>query len=89
MAQKNFHAAVRLHFLQVLAQLADKNLIQYKEGLTNSDYLQQLSETSYYADYKKLTHHFEYAWYGRFPINPELYNRIETDFTSFKNRMGI
>ena len=88
-AQKNFRLAVRLHYLQTLALLAGKGLLQYKEESTNSDYLLQLYNTPHYALFKKLTLHFEYAWYGQFEVGPDAYRNIETDFTNFKNSMAI
>jgi hypothetical protein len=69
-AQKNFRLAVRLQYLQTLVLLASKGLLQYKEESTNSDYLLQVYNTPHYALFKKLTLHFEYAWYGQFEVGP-------------------
>jgi hypothetical protein len=88
-AQKNLRLAVRLHYLETLALLAGKGILQYKEESTNSDYLLQVYPTPHYAVFKKLTRHFEYAWYGQFEVGPDAYRNIETDFATFKNSMAI
>jgi hypothetical protein len=88
-AQNNLRLAVRLHYLETLALLAGKSLLQYKEESTNSDYLLQVYSTPHYAPFKKLTRHFEYTWYGQFEVGPEAYRNIESDFTTFKNSMAI
>ncbi len=61
--------------------------MQYKEDLTNSAYEMQLRQSPYYGPFKKLTRHFEYTWYGQFPVSPEVFANIEIDFSTFKNSM--
>lgn len=89
LAQHDFQLAIRLHYLQTLTFLSKEKKVQYKEEYTNSDYLRQLQQTPHYGDFKKLTHHFEYAWYGKFQITPQAYQTIAQDFTTFKHNMGI
>jgi hypothetical protein len=89
LAQNEYRTAVRLQYLQLLAQLSGKELIEYQEGRTNSDYLVQLYSTPYYKGFKTLTRHFDYAWYGQFPITKEAYQTIETDFATFRSSMSL
>lgn len=88
-ATSDFNLAVRLYYLQTLVLLSKKNCIAYKEEYTNSDYLHQLHHSEHYVAFKKLTRHFEYAWYGKFPVAPTAFKTIETDFITFKSNMGI
>ena len=81
----NFQLAVRLHFLQMLKTLSGKNMIQYKQDRTNFDYLTQLRSTSYYNDFFRLTRNYEYAWFGNFAVNEEMYRVIKNDFEKFDN----
>jgi hypothetical protein len=85
----DFRLAVRLYYLQTLALLAGKNLIEYNDGFTNSDYVMQLRQSSYYGAFKKLTRHFEYTWYGHFPVTPDAFLNMEADFSTFKNSMEV
>ena len=81
----NFQLAVRLHFLQMLKTLSGRNMIQYKQDRTNFDYLMQLRSTSYYNDFFRLTRNYEYAWFGNFEVNEEMYHVIKNDFEKFDN----
>ena len=84
-AAANYRLAVRLRYLQLLKFLADKNRITYRQDKTNSDYISQLANTTYYRDFFKLTRHFEYTWYGQFPLTEEGYRFMQKDFEGFKN----
>jgi hypothetical protein len=87
MAAGNYRLAIRLLYLQTLRDLALRNIIQYRQERTNSDYLMQLFHTSYYKDFFRLTRNFEYAWYGQFEVSPSAFERIRNEFASFKQRM--
>ena len=85
---ENYRLAIRLTYLQVLRELAQRELIQYSHEKTNSDYLQQLSGTRIYKDFFRITRHFEYTWYGGFFLNREVYAQMEQDFINFKKQLG-
>ena len=86
-AAGNYRLAVRLHYLQLLKLLADKNLIRYTQDQTNSHYLLQLAGTKWHPEFFKLTRHFEYIWYGKFPLTPVGYEQLRQDFDHFKNHI--
>jgi hypothetical protein len=81
---KDFRLAVRLLYLQTLKDLSDKNLIDYRYGRTNSDYVAQLGNSRYHRDFFRLTRNFEYTWYGQFSLSAEAYEMMRTDFSQFK-----
>ncbi|MBD0277603.1 MAG: hypothetical protein ICV81_06505 [Flavisolibacter sp.] len=80
----NYRLAIRLMYVQVLKELSDKNLINYSQEKTNSDYVQQLWNSRYYLHFFRLTRLFEYVWYGQFNINQSAYASIRNDFATFK-----
>lgn len=86
-AEKNFSLAVRLHYLQTLFLLSQKNMIRYAHERTNSAYVDQLYNTAYYKDFFRLTRHFEYTWYGQFGINEDAFGVMQNEFNEFKQRM--
>ncbi len=83
----NYRLGTRLLFLRLLKNLAEKNIIQYKQDRTNFDYLLQLSNTGYYKDFFRLTRNYEYAWYGEFDVNRDAFTVIKNDFDNFNNRL--
>ena len=79
----NYRLAVRLMFLRLLKNLSQKNIIQYKQERTNFDYLSQLRQGRYYHDFCRLTRDYEYTWYGKFDLSPEMFGIIKNDFEKF------
>lgn len=84
----NFRLAVRLMFLQLLKTLSEKSHIQYKQDRTNLDYLMQLRQSAIYRDFFRLTRHYEYAWYGKFEVNNEMFASIKNDFDTFNRKLN-
>ncbi len=79
-ADGNFRLAIRLQYLRLLKQFAEKNIIQYKQDKTNFDYLTELHSTQYYNSFFKITRNYEYSWYGKFDVSADAYNSISSDF---------
>jgi hypothetical protein len=82
-AAGNFRLAIRLMFLRSLKNMAEKNIIRYKQDKTNFDYLVELHPTAYYNNFFKVTRSYEYSWYGQFPVSEEAYRIIRNDFDQF------
>jgi len=81
--ENNYRIAIRLMFLRALKNLAQKNVIHYKQEQTNFDYLMQLHTTTYYKDFFRLTRHYEYAWYGQFAVSNSSFAIIKKEFENF------
>jgi len=86
-AQQNYRLAVRLMYLRLLKNMSEKNIIQYKQDKTNFDYLMQLHGTRYYTNFFRITHNYEYSWYGKFDVSEEAYKVISRDFEQFDNEL--
>ncbi|MES1217966.1 MAG: hypothetical protein ABUT20_20840 [Bacteroidota bacterium] len=87
MNENNYRLAVRLMFLRLLKNLSERNVIQYKQGRTNFDYLLQLNNSGYYKDFFRLTRNYEYAWYGEFAVSREIFATIKNDFENFEMKL--
>ena len=87
-ASGNYRLAIRLWYLRTLKELSGKELIDYRYGRTNQDYVAQLASSSYYRDFFRLTRHFEYTWYGQFDLSADAYNLLQHDFVKFHNNLG-
>ncbi len=83
----NFRMAVRLMFLRLLKNMAERNIIRYQQDKTNLDYLMQLHSTAYYKDFFRITRNYEYSWYGKFEVSQDAYQFIRNDFEQFENRI--
>jgi hypothetical protein len=87
-AAGDLNLAIRLHFLRLLSKLAERNIIEYKQDRTNMDYLMQLYKNRYYQEFFRLTRHYEFAWYGQFPVDREKYELIRNEFETFERNLN-
>jgi hypothetical protein len=84
----DYRYAIRLMYLQVMKEMAERNIIKYSPEKTNSDYLFQLFKSRYYQPFFTLTRHFDYTWYGHFQISPAAFRQVQNDFSSFKQQLN-
>ncbi|RYZ61829.1 MAG: DUF4129 domain-containing protein [Chitinophagaceae bacterium] len=83
----NYRFAVRLWYLWLLKELSEKELIEYRQGRTNHDYVMQLRNRTIGNDFSRLTRNFEYTWYGQFALSAEAYATLRNDFVTFKQAL--
>lgn len=76
----NYRLAVRYHFLYILQQLTQRDLINYDSSKTDEDYLQELLQPELKEQFKKLNRIYDFVWYGHFDTKPEDFERIRKDF---------
>lgn len=76
----DYRLAVRLLFLQLLRNLSERNIIEYKPDNTNMDYLHQLRSTNLYDGFAWLARNYEYSWYGHFEIDKERFDLVKKEF---------
>lgn len=81
---KNFRLAIRLYYLKLLKDLADKDLIKWKINKTNDDYSRELSTTVYGRGFDQVTRIYEYSWYGEFPVEESSFLQIRITFQQFQ-----
>jgi len=84
----DYRLAIRLMYLQILANMHTRNIINYKQDATNFDYLMQLHQTGYYPAFFKVTRHYEYAWYGLFPVNQQVFDVIKQDVEALNEKIN-
>jgi hypothetical protein len=46
-----------------------------------------LYETPYHKNFFRLTRNFEYTWYGKFPLSPDVFALLQKDFVNFKQQL--
>lgn len=87
MVKNDYRTGVRLVFLYSLKMLSDKNLIHWDQGKTNHDYINELKAADLKTGFNELNYFFEYAWYGNFKINREMFSRVEVIFDEWKRTL--
>nr|MDQ3048623.1 DUF4129 domain-containing protein [Bacteroidota bacterium] len=82
-AKKDFRKAVRLHFLKLLKDLTDKDLIKWQIDKTNNDYSMELANSQYHSQFRELALLYEYVWYGDFHLNEDSFSSTVSKFKKF------
>ena len=75
-----YRMAVRLHFLILLKQLNDVEIIRIQEHKTNQDYSLEIDDLYLRADFGQASQIFEYVWYGEVPIQQSEFQDIRIQF---------
>ncbi|CAM1333251.1 DUF4129 domain-containing protein [Tenacibaculum aestuariivivum] len=78
---QNYKLATRYYYLLLLKNLSENELISWQQEKTNEDYIRELSLNKIlYKDFKKLSHLYDYVWYGEFLIDKEKFLQAEASF---------
>jgi hypothetical protein len=83
----NYRLAVRYQYLQSLHFLSGKNYVQLAADKTNYQYVHEIKNEPLRNDFASLTLNYEYAWYGEFQIEQGLYQKLDSAFASFNQRI--
>jgi hypothetical protein len=86
-ADKEYRLAIRLYFLKLLKILDQKDLIEWKNFKTNTDYVRELKDNSLYKPFRDLSFSYEYIWYGEFEPNLEEFEEVSQDFDRCFNQL--
>jgi len=80
----NYRLAVRLHYLRILKELNDAQLINWTLEKTNLAYINELTDDAQRRQFALITRQFEYVWYGEFPVDGRVFKSINSLFDDFK-----
>jgi len=83
--QKNYRLAVRYYYLNILKQLANKELIVWEQQKTNEDYIKEITVQNIQNSFSNLTRLYDFIWYGNFSINEHEFGGVESDFIKINN----
>jgi hypothetical protein len=84
---KDYRLAIRYWYLHTLQILGEKDLISLAPQKTNHQYLRELNDKPYSANFSKLTLQYEYVWYGEFKLDNAMFSKIQEGFKTFKNQV--
>ena len=87
LAQGNYRLAIRLSFRWALAKMAERELIQMQPSKTNYQYAFELKEPNTRKAFMEVLHHYEYAWYGGFPVDAHLYQQFENRYKTLQHAL--
>ncbi|KAA8481562.1 DUF4129 domain-containing protein [Arcticibacter tournemirensis] len=83
----DFRLATRLLYLKTLKRLSDSGRIKWELDKTNSAYINELKHPVQKKRFGMLTREFEYVWYGGFPVDLPVFERIRNTFLDFNREV--
>ncbi len=86
---KDYRSAVRIYFIFIVRDLAQKNWIKWEKDKTNLHYLQEMSSKNEYQDFSAAVNYFEVIWYGKRELDLIKYEAIKPKFTRLLDKLGI
>ena len=87
--QQQYRLAIRLLYLKGIQQLREKEFIQYSKDKTNVDYLRDLNHTNFKSMFYRVTHIYNYVWYGDTDIAEDQFLRFEKSFQSLYSAINV
>lgn len=86
---QDYRRAIRLLYIYTLKKLTDHDLIQWHQGKTNADYQRELQESDLQHEFRSLSIYYEYAWYGEFPVDTTLYEKVSALHQSIDRQLAV
>jgi hypothetical protein len=83
----NYRLALRYQYLRTLHLLAGKGLVSLAPDKTNFNYVSEISNIENRNAFAALTLNYEYAWYGEFDVDKNIYAKIESNFSILNNKI--
>lgn len=71
-ANENYKEVVRYYYLFALNKLDEAEIIRWKKGKTNYEYLYEVQDSAMRENFSSLNYYFEYAIYGEFEVTEVL-----------------
>ncbi len=85
--EKNYKFAIRVYYSKLLKTMTDLKIIKWQKKKTNSDYIQEVTDTKLQQPFKDITRSFEYSWYGNFPVSVETFNSVQQEIINFRQHL--
>lgn len=85
---KAYREAVRVRYLLMLKQLHENKVINWNNHKTNRDYQREMGNHPLLQQFRDLTYHYEYSWYGHFMVDDALFENISQQYSDFKKALN-
>ena len=86
---QDYRKAVRLLYIWTLKRLSDADMVHWHRGKTNADYQRELQESTLLTDFRSLSIYYEYAWYGEFPVDASLYDKVDRLHRQISEQLAV
>lgn len=85
----NYRLGIRYLYLQSLNKLSERGWLQLSPDKTNYQYVRELAKPQLKNTFARITLHYEYAWYGDFAIEQNVFEPIKKEFEQFHQTIKL
>lgn len=71
---------IRYYYLWLLKLLSEKEIIEWDIEKTNSDYQNEIQDTTLKSNFSYLSYLYDYIWYGEFDIDQPTFDKAKAAF---------
>lgn len=89
LAKGDYRGAIRIYFIFIIRDLANKQWINWEKEKTNFHYLREMSGKHEFDDFNKSVSYFEIIWYGKRDLDVATFEQIKPNFTNFLDKLGV
>ena len=89
LANQDYRGAIRIYFIFIVRDLAEKKWINWEKEKTNFHYLNEMQGKKGYEDFNISVSYFEIIWYGKREIDVEKFEKVRPKFTAFLDKLGV
>lgn len=89
LANGDYRGAIRIYFIFIVRDLAEKEWIKWEKEKTNFHYLREMAGKKEYDDFNRAVSFFEIIWYGKREVDQQKFNEIKPNFTRFLDKLGV
>lgn len=80
--KEDYREAIRIYFIFILRALSKKQWIKWEKEKTNFSYLVEMRKNKFYNEFETSVSIYELVWYGKRPIDINMYQSLEPKFKS-------
>ena len=82
--QREYALALRMLFLQILADLHLSDTIAWKKDKTNATYIAEFGRKHNITQFRTVTYLYEFSWFGKAKLHPQQFSDYKQQFDEFR-----
>jgi hypothetical protein len=87
-AESNYRFAIRYLFLRLIRLASEKNIIQLRDSMTNTEIGRSFGRHPLASQFRYLATAYEYVYFGEFNLNKETFNSLKEKFDVFQEKIS-
>ena len=87
-SEGNYRFAIRYLFLRLIRSASERNIIQIRDSMTNSEIGRAFGQHPLASQFRYLAMAYEYVYFGEFNLNKEIFDSLKKKFDLFQEKIS-